>query len=147
MRPRRSARVLLFAPTGEVLLIRFAVPQPDGEFVFWVTPGGEIEEGETELHAARRELREELGLDLALRGPVFEDSNQFVHLGEWRANTDFFFTAHCDPDAPVLIGFTADEIAIMKEIRWWSAGELEITNERIYPASLPQLIRDHFGPR
>jgi len=45
------------------------------------------------------------------------------------------------------IGFTADEIAIMKEIRWWSAGELEITNEKIYPASLPQLIRDHFGPR
>jgi 8-oxo-dGTP diphosphatase len=142
---RRSARVFLFAPAGEVLLIRFAVPQEDGEFVFWVTPGGEIEEGETEIAAARRELKEELGLDLELQGPVLEESNEFVHQGEWRANRDYFFTATCGREAPVLMGYTADEIAIMTEIRWWSVEELEGTEEKIFPASLPSWIRDHFG--
>ena len=145
MRVRRSARVFLLSPAGEVLLIRFAVPQPDGEFVFWVTPGGEIEDGETEMEAARRELREELGLDLELHGPVLEESNEFVHQGEWRANTDYFFTVVCSREAPVLMGYTSDEIAIMKEIRWWSVDELEETAEKIFPASLSAWIRDHFG--
>jgi hypothetical protein len=36
----------------------------------------------------------------------------------------------------VLHGLTADEIEIMKEIRWWTAEEIERSPERIFPADL-----------
>ena len=141
MRARRSARVMLFDPAGRVLLIRCVVLRSDGEFVFWLTPGGEIEPGEQPIEAARRELREELGLGVEVVGPVYTQANQFEHQGEMRENLDFVFTARCAADAPVLRGLTADEIEIMKEIRWWTAKEIEQSTERIFPADLAPRMR------
>jgi len=133
---------MVFDPAGRVLLIRCAVPRGDGEFIFWLTPGGEIEEGETPAQAAARELREELGLEVEVVGPVYTHANQFEHQGEMRDNVDFVFTANCAVDAPVLRGETPDEIAIMKEIRWWSAEEIEGSAERIFPVDLAVRMRD-----
>jgi 8-oxo-dGTP diphosphatase len=36
---------MLFDEGGAVLLIRFVAMRPDGEFVFWALPGGEVEDG------------------------------------------------------------------------------------------------------
>jgi len=142
LRPRRSARVMVFDPAGRVLLIRCVVQWADGEFVFWLTPGGEIEEGETPAQAAVRELREELGLEVEVVGPVYTQANQFEHQGEMRDNVDFVFTAMCAAHAPVLCGETAEEIAIMKEIRWWSAEEIQSSAERIFPVDLAARMRE-----
>jgi len=141
MRLRQTARVMVFDPAGRVLLIRCAVMRADGEFVFWLTPGGEIEAGESPLEAAVRELHEELGLSVEVRGPVYEEATQFEHQGEMRDNLDFVFTARCEADVPVLCGVTADEIEIMKEIRWWTAGEIENSAERIFPVDLASRVR------
>src|SRR5271154_1373601 len=99
---------MLFDESGSILLVRFVVPRVDGEFVFWALPGGEIEAGETEVAAAVREVREELGLELAVTGPVYCDRNQFLHQGEMQDNTDFLFVAKCWREEPRLIGVTAD---------------------------------------
>jgi 8-oxo-dGTP diphosphatase len=57
--PRRAFSVAVFArdPQGRVLLIRHK------RLDTWLPVGGEIEAGETPLEAARRELKEETGLD------------------------------------------------------------------------------------
>ncbi len=144
MLKRRTARVLVFDVAGRVLLIRFAVARAKGEFVFWLTPGGEIEAGETELEAARRELREELGLEVEVEGPVYSQPTRFEHQGEMRDNVDYFFTARCAVDAPELRGVTAEEIAAMREIRWWAAGEIEDSGERFFPGDLAARVRE-FG--
>ena len=142
MRKRRTARVMVFDEHAAILLIRFVVPRVEGEFVFWALPGGEIEAGETEAEAALRELKEELGLELQLAGPVYRDSNQFLHQGEMQDNVDFLFRAECSREEPRLIGVTADERQIMKEIRWWSEAEIEASRERIFPENLAERIRE-----
>ncbi|MBB5339678.1 NUDIX domain-containing protein [Tunturiibacter gelidoferens] len=145
MRKRRTARVMLFDESGEVLLIRFVVPREDGEFVFWALPGGEIEAGETETEAAAREVREELGLDLVMTGPVYCDRNQFLHQGEMQDNTDFLFRAKCRREEPQLMGVTADEREIMRESRWWSEDEIANSKERIFPKNLAERMREQIG--
>jgi ADP-ribose pyrophosphatase YjhB (NUDIX family) len=127
---------MVFDPAGRVLLIRCVAMRRDGEFRFWLTPGGEIEARETPMDAARRELREELGLTVEVVGPVYTEATQFEHQGEMRDNVDFVFTARCSADEPALQGVTADEIALMKEIRWWTAEEIEASVERIFPVDL-----------
>ena len=145
MRKRRTARVMLFDEAGDVLLIRFVVPREEGEFVFWALPGGEIEAGETEAEAAAREVREELGLELVVTGPVYCDRNRFLHQGEMQDNTDFLFRARCRREEPRLIGVTADEREIMREIRWWSEDEVAGSLERIFPENLAGRMREQSG--
>ena len=145
MRKRRTARVMLFDEGGAVLLIRFVALRPDGEFVFWALPGGEIEGGETEAEAAARELNEELGLSVAVEGPVYRDANQFWHQGEMQDNQDFLFRGRCGRDEPRLAGVTPEEIGMMREMRWWTAEEIEGSRERIFPVELADRVREQRG--
>ena len=80
-----------------------------------------------------------------MRGPVYEEATQFEHQGEMRDNYDFVFVARCGAGEPVLRGVTADEIAIMKEIRWWGADEVEGSRERIFPVDLAGRMREFWG--
>lgn len=138
---------MVFDPVGRVLLIRCVAMRADGEFAFWLTPGGEIEAGEEPMAAAVRELREELGLELPMTA-AYTEANQFEHQGEMRDNVDFVFTARCAADAPALRGVTPDEIELMKEIRWWTVEEIERAGntgeERIFPVDLAGRVRE-FG--
>ena len=137
MRLRRSARVFLFDRAGDILLIRFVAELEGKPFVFWVTPGGEVEPGEEPRGAAERELLEEVGLALPLIGPVLEDAGStYTHLGETVRNSDTYFAAVCEREAPKLAGVTAEEIRLMQEARWWPLAELEATAERIFPVKL-----------
>ena len=133
---------MLFDEGGSILLIRFVANRPDGEFVFWALPGGEIEDGETESEAAARELREELGIVVKVEGPVYRDANQFWHQGEIQDNTDFLFLAQCRREEPGLIGVTAEEIAMMRETRWWTVEEIAKSLERIFPVNLAERMRE-----
>lgn len=149
MKPRRSARVMVFDPAGRVLLIHCLVVRRDAkEFVFWLTPGGEIEPDEEPLAAARREVREELGLELDVRGPVYTEQNQFEHMGEMRDNLDFYFVARCEAEAPRMQGVTTDEIAMMREIRWWTAEEVDSAlarGENVFPVDLARRMKEFRG--
>jgi ADP-ribose pyrophosphatase YjhB (NUDIX family) len=136
---------MLFDEGGAILLVRFVVPREGGEFVFWALPGGEIEAGETEAGAAAREVREELGVKLTVSGPVYCDCNRFFHQGEMQDNVDFLFTAECGREEPRLVGFTADEREIMKEVRWWSEAEVAASEERIFPEGLAGRMREQSG--
>ncbi|MDZ5585306.1 NUDIX hydrolase [Enterococcus cecorum] len=42
---------------------------------YWDIPGGSVEDGELPRHAAIRECREEVGLDIEIKGIIHEDSN------------------------------------------------------------------------
>jgi hypothetical protein len=71
-----------------------------------------------------------------------ESGGTYVHLGETVRNFDVFFAAWCAREAPRLLGVTAEELALMQEMRWWSIAELETTKERLFPADIATLARE-----
>ncbi|MGH2533101.1 MAG: NUDIX domain-containing protein [Thermomicrobiales bacterium] len=75
---RPTARVILLDHEGRVLLFQLADPnvaEPDSPHeslrrgLFWCTPGGGVEPGETHEEAARRELWKETGITNVQLGP------------------------------------------------------------------------------
>ncbi len=140
-RKRTSARVLLRSERGEVLLIRFEVLRSGEPWVFWAAPGGEVEQAESPADAAAREVREELGLEIAVEGPVRVEQNRFEHWGEMMDNTDHFFTTQILRSGPRLSGVTEAERSIMKEVHWWTAAEIEASGETIFPVWLAEWMR------
>jgi 8-oxo-dGTP diphosphatase len=141
IRKRRSARIILLNEVQHVLLIRFVVERQNRPFTFWATPGGGVEHDETDIETARRELKEELGLNMDLIGPVHSHTADFEHEGEMVSNTDIFFVGRCERAAPVLKFATDAERRAMKELKWWSIVEIERMEEVIFPSDLGRVIR------
>ena len=135
-KPRQAGRAILRDRAGRVLLIRFVLPNMG----FWATPGGGVEPGETLLEAARRELHEELGIAVALEGPVHTAVGVFEFEGVLFENTDTFFAGFYD-GAPQLVGVTETESAALQEVRWWTPAEIEITAEAVFPRDLAAVLR------
>jgi len=99
---RRSARVIVLNAAQQVLLIRFDVERQHKPFVFRATPGGGVERGEADLDAARRELVEELALDIDLTGPVHTVTSTFEHEGKPINSVDVFFLGRHEPQGVAL---------------------------------------------
>jgi len=135
-RPRQAGRAILRDAKGRVLLIRFVLPN----MTFWATPGGGVEANETLLQAAMRELQEELGIAVALEGPIHTATGIFEFEGERIENTDHFFHG-CWDGVPELSGITASESAALAEARWWTVEELDATREVFYPRDLAMVLR------
>jgi 8-oxo-dGTP pyrophosphatase MutT (NUDIX family) len=138
--PRQAGRAILMDASGRVLLIHFAMPRGDGIYTFWATPGGGLEPGENAMAAVKRELLEELGLDLALHGPVHTAVGIFEYDGVMVENTDTFFLGRCDI-TPALQGAMEHERMALLTLRWWTPGEIEETDEDVYPSDLAEVLR------
>jgi ADP-ribose pyrophosphatase YjhB (NUDIX family) len=126
-----------------VLLFRFAFDHgPLAGRVFWATPGGALEPGESFEDGARRELAEETGLVIADPGPQIA-RREFVMLapeGDGVRADERYFLLRVDPFTLADAGWTELERQVMTEHRWWTPAEIAVADEKIYPEDLVEML-------
>jgi 8-oxo-dGTP pyrophosphatase MutT (NUDIX family) len=143
LRPRPSARLLLVDPAGRVLLFRFAFRTgPLAGRVFWATPGGALEPGESFEAGAVRELFEETGLVIDHPGPQLAVRRFEMRAPEGDAvlAEERYFLVRADPFQLADGGWTELEREIMTEHRWWTPAEIAVADEKIYPEDLVEML-------
>ena len=143
MRTRLSARLLVLDPSGRILLFRFV--HANGALAgrdYWATPGGAVEDGETFEQAAIRELEEETGIlmqDIGLEVGRKEFVLQ-LHNGERVMADERFFLVKLAAASLSRDGWTAHEVEVMADHRWWSLDELAQTSATVWPENLLAML-------
>jgi len=141
---RDAVRVVLTDEGGRVLLFH-AVTDDVGPAGWWELPGGGIDEGESFLDAAVREIREETGLvlDPAQFGPpAWRRDTTWRARGLRRLQHEVVVAARVPGHRPDIRtdGQTATELEIYVEARWWEVADVLRSQVRFYPGRLPELL-------
>ena len=136
--PRPAARILLTDDADRILLFRF---DPADRPPFWVTPGGALDAGESYEAAARRELREETGLDLDCGPQVAQRRVEFTTVEGVPVSADERYFRVRTPSAAVdTAGHTPLERQVMTSWRWFTRAEVAAHDEPIFPADLIAIL-------
>ncbi len=142
---RPTARLLVLNPHNELLL--FFCNDPNlAQAIFWVTPGGGVESGETFALAAKRELFEETGFVVKNVGQAVWQREFVIETktGPWQIQEQHF-VVRVESSNLNLINHTPLEQETILRHKWWSLEELQRTQEIIYPQALvhnlPAILR------
>jgi 8-oxo-dGTP pyrophosphatase MutT (NUDIX family) len=142
LRIRRAVRALVLDPDDRVMLVRFEFPTA----TIWATPGGGQEEGEDDEATLRRELVEELGLEVAGLGPHIWTRTHVVAFldGLWDGQRDHVYLVRTPVFVPAP-ALTWEQLVAERvhELRWWTVAELaaaERDGVRFAPTRLPELV-------
>ena len=142
LRIREAARVIVLDDEDHVLLTRFTFL--DGLEV-WTTVGGGVEAGETHEDAARRELREEAGLEVREVGPCVWTRDHLIHNPvSFDVQRERFFLVRTKAFEPIpRLSWPELNAEGMTGIRWWTIEEiLAATDTRFGPRRLGPLLAD-----
>jgi 8-oxo-dGTP pyrophosphatase MutT (NUDIX family) len=147
---RETARVMLIDEQNRIFLLKTHFDPEVGLPPRWLTPGGGMDEGETTLQTAVRELLEETGLSIdpaVLGEPVLVASGRWDWTdGEsYHTYKDTIYEYRVSNFQPDTSGFTQDEHRDILEFRWWTIEELLASEEALAPHELRDWLRVRFG--
>ena len=145
MQRRPSSRLLVVNGPRQVLLFRFEHKNgPLAGQAYWATPGGALEQGESYEDAARRELYEEVGLEVEHPGAQIAQRTAVFALpsGETVEADERYFVVEVDQHVVSDVNWTPFEREVMVVHHWWGKAELESTTEQVWPENLVAVLVD-----
>lgn len=113
--------------------------------VWWELPGGGIDEGETYLDAAVRELHEETGIIVSpeqVGTPTWRRTAAFRHRDARHLQHEVVCQVRLDGPGPEVdeAGRFDDEKEDYFDFRWWPIAEVVASKETFYPRHVPGLL-------
>ncbi len=147
---RATARIMLIDERDRIFLLKTHFDPEVGLPPRWLTPGGAIDDGESTLEAAVRELREETGMTIdpkVLGEPVLEASGRWDWSDglNYHTYTDTIYELKVQSFEPDTSGFTQDELRDILEYRWWTVDEILESQESLAPHDLRDWLKERFS--
>jgi 8-oxo-dGTP pyrophosphatase MutT (NUDIX family) len=141
MKHHIRARAICIFRRGDTVLVAFALDPRNGSR-YARTLGGAIEFGEHSADALRREIREELGAEIAKPRLLGVLENIFSIEGIDRHELVFVYDAEfADPEWNARTEIPVNEAACVTPASWVPIASLGDDGVPVYPRELPQLLR------
>jgi 8-oxo-dGTP pyrophosphatase MutT (NUDIX family) len=146
IRYRPTARLFVLDEQNRVLLFHINDTRAlhrdyPGMMVYWITPGGGVDPGESYEEAARRELWEETGIKVEQVGPcllcnerILDFDDRTVYMQEQ------FFLVRVPASEIDMSNMLPYEKETHGGHRWWHLEELASTTEAVLPVGLVGLL-------
>jgi len=141
---RKSSRAIVLNKNNEIFLFKYKFDYLADNSVIWITPGGSLEEGETFDDALRREVFEELGVELKqecrqiyYRNPIYTLKN-----GEKILSEEKFFLVYLDEEEFSYCNWTESENSRMSVGKWWSIEEIKRSEDAFFTSDLMSILSD-----
>ena len=144
MQTRKSSRAIILNKRNEIFLFRYTFDFFAEQESIWITPGGGLDDGESFEEALKRELFEELGIELSgsdstpqiyYRFPLYE-----LKSGETVQSEERFYLVRLDETEFSYTNWTESENKRMTAGKWWSAEEIEVSGEKFFSEDILEIL-------
>lgn len=144
LKVRKSSRVIVLNKKNEIFLFQYMFDYLAESHTIWITPGGGLEEGESFEDALKRELFEELGVqvmeecpEVYYRNPLYTMNN-----GEVIKSVERFFLVSLEDEQFSYANWTESEKNRMLAGKWWSVEEIQQSKDEFFTTDIIQILME-----